>query len=214
MKKKLLFVLASSMVLGGCMATPAPVGPGAGSVAGAIGAMANRGNAERQLAQAQREAELAARQEAGQEIDVAIPATVGDDPQAQAAHAAIAAGVDSMDGSAAARSGAAIGQRGPSAAMAGNLGAAASGASAGMAMGAMGAGTGALFNAMSGESSISYEDIQAMNIGIQKGEEYVHANGRTCVDFTVDASNLPEGQADQFQETTACRTAAGEWEPI
>lgn len=214
MTKKLLLVLASSAALGGCMAGPNAGGMGAGSVAGAIGAIANRENSERQVEQAQLDAEAVAQRAGGDEIDVAVPLTVGDDPQARAAHEAIAAGIGAMDGSAAAHSGAEIGQRGPSAAMAGNLGAAASGASAGMAMGAMGAGTGALFNAMSGESSISYEDIQAMNIGIQKGEEYVHANGRTCVDFTVDASNLPEGQADQFQETTACRTATGEWEPI
>ncbi|WP_043690035.1 hypothetical protein [Thioalkalivibrio sp. AKL8] len=214
MKKKLLLILGSSMALGGCMAGPNAGGMGAGSVAGAIGAIANRGNTERQLEQAQLEAEAIAQQAAGDENDVTVPATVGDDPQARAAHEAIAAGIGAMDGSAAARSGAAIGQRGPSAAMAGNLGAAASGAGIGLASGAMGAGMGAAFNAMAGESSITYEDVQAMNIDIQRSDEYVHANGLTCVDFTVDASNLPEDQADQFQKTTACQTASGEWEPI
>ncbi len=197
------------------MATPGAGGAGAGSVAGTIGAIANRGNSERQFERAQREAEAAALAPTEQEIEVAtIPATVGDDPQAQAAHEAIAMGIDSMSGSDAARSGAAIGQRGPSAAMAGNLGAAASGASIGMAAGLAGAGTGAAFRAMARDSSVTFEDVQAMNIDIQRSEEYVHTNGLTCVDFTVDASSLPEGQADQFQETTACKTADGDWEPI
>ena len=92
-------------------------------------------------------------------------------------------------------------------------GAADAGAAIGAAQSLQGSAMGAAFSAMGGNSGVTAEEAQAMDQNIDASEPY-ERDGRTCIDYHIQADNVPGEDGSQEQSLTACETDDGDWEAI